>query len=305
MKPVILTDELTKYFGAVHAAESVNLRVERGEIYGFLGLNGAGKTTVIRMLLGIMRPTLGKVFLLGKPVGPGITDLWNRVGHLVEVPGAYPELTVSQNLEIFRRLRSVKERSLVDKTVEQLNLIPYLHTRAKNLSLGNLQRLGLAKALFHHPELLVLDEPANGLDPAGIVQIRDILTDMSKNHGVTVFVSSHLLGEISRIATRIGIIHLGKMIREADAGELKKERYRALLVDTLDNVKALRLLQSGGHSPKESEDGAIELTSAEALDHPERISEMLAAHSCPPTRISQVEEDLEHFFFRMTQNQPQ
>src|SRR6185503_9086121 len=153
------------------------LRVDRGEIYGFLGLNGAGKTTTIRMLLGMIRPSAGNVKVLGQVIGHqgNGSGPWAQVGHLVESPSNYPELTVRENLEIARRLQGVKDPKATDEVMDQLVLASYADRKSGTLSLGNLQRLGLARALLHHPELIILDEPANGLDPAGIVEIRKLL----------------------------------------------------------------------------------------------------------------------------------
>jgi ABC-2 type transport system ATP-binding protein len=301
MTDVILTEDLTKHYGEVHAAEAVHLRIKQGEIYGFLGLNGAGKTTTIRMLLGMIRPTRGKAYLFGKKVDPGNRDLWNRVGHLVEMPYAYPELTVFENLEIFRRLRFLKDTNLLAEILDKLYLVPYRNTKAKNLSLGNAQRLGIAKAMIHHPDLLILDEPANGLDPSGIVHIRELLTELAGTHGVTIFISSHILGEISRLATRIGIIHEGAMILESDAVELKKSRYRALHVHTADNKKAFELMNQQGYIPAYLPDETLELQDEVALDQPEKISALLASNQLPPIKIAVEEEDLEHYFFRIIQ----
>src|SRR5512138_2994086 len=154
MNEMIQTNWLTKHYGKVHAVEEVSLAVRKGEIYGFLGLNGAGKTTTIRMLLGMIRPTSGTAYLKGKKVDSSSHQLWNQVGYLVEIPYAYPELTVRENLEMFRRLRLITDPGTVDSVIEQLQLGPYGDRLAKNLSLGNAQRLGLAKALLHHPEIL-------------------------------------------------------------------------------------------------------------------------------------------------------
>lgn len=301
MSDVIQTEDLTKHYGKVQAAEALNLQVKKGEIYGFLGLNGAGKTTTIRMLLGMIRPSRGKACLFGEKISPGNTGLWNKVGHLVEIPYSYPELTVVENLEIFRRLRFMKDRNRLIEILELLHLGPYRSVKVKNLSLGNAQRLGIAKALIHRPDLLILDEPANGLDPSGIVQIRELLVDLARNHGVTIFISSHILGEISRFATRIGIIHEGFMIRESGVDQLESSRYRALHVDTLDNQKAFDLLTSRGYSPASLPNGSLELKSENAIRHPEKISALLAGGGLPPTRIAVEEEDLEHYFFRIIQ----
>jgi ABC-2 type transport system ATP-binding protein len=209
---IIRTDNISKHFRDVRAVSDMSLCVRKGEIYGFLGLNGAGKTTTIRMLLGMIRPTSGAAFINGTKVSADNTELWKHIGSLVEIPFSYPELTVRENLEMFRRLRFLQDKKVVDLIIHKLKLGAYADRKAKNLSLGNNQRLGLAKALIHDPEILILDEPANGLDPAGIFEIREMLCDLTVNNGVTIFISSHILSEISRFATRIGIIHEGKPI---------------------------------------------------------------------------------------------
>jgi len=161
--------------------------------------------------------------------------------------------------------------------------------------------LGIAKAMIHHPDLLILDEPANGLDPAGIVQIRELLLDLAGNHGVTIFISSHILGEVSRLATRIGIIHEGHMIRESGADQLKNSRYRALHVNTADNKKASELLHQHGYVTATLPDGSLESQDASAIGRPEKISALLASRELPPMKIVVYEEELEHYFFRITQ----
>ena len=301
MSYVIHTENLTKHYGELHAAEDVNLNIKQGEIYGFLGLNGAGKTTTIRMLLGMIRPTRGTAYLFGRKANPGDMNLWNRVGHLVELPYSYPELTVFENLEIFRRLRFLKDRGLLTGVMEKLNLGQYRDIKVKNLSLGNAQRLGIAKAMIHQPGLLILDEPANGLDPAGIVQIRELLIDLAVNHSVTIFISSHILEEISRFANRIGIIHEGHMIRESEVDKLDKSRHRSLHVNTLDNKQAFKIISRYEYSPVTLPDGSLEISGETAITHPEKVSAFLADHGLPPTRIAVEEEDLEHYFFRIIQ----
>lgn len=303
MSYVIQTEDLTKHYGEVYAAEAVNLQIKQGEIYGFLGLNGAGKTTTIRMLLGMIRPTRGKAFLFGKKVDPGNMDIWNMVGHMVEIPYSYPDLTVVENLEIFCRLRFLNDPGLLSGIMDKLLLGQYRNIKVKNLSLGNAQRLGIAKAMIHNPRLLILDEPANGLDPAGIIQVRELLVDLARNQGVTIFISSHILGEISRFATRIGIIHQGQMVRESDVNQLKNSRYRALHVNTTDNKKAFGLLGTQGYSPAYLPDGSLEIQDRTALDKPEKISALLASNKLPPIKIVVEEEDLEHYFFRIIQPQ--
>src|SRR4030042_841560 len=200
MDEIIRTENLKKHFGKVMAVDGIDLSIKKGEIYGFLGLNGAGKTTTIRMLLGMIRPTSGVSYIKCKKVNAGNSELWTGVGYLVEMPYSYPDLTVWENLEVVRRLRFIPDHDAVNSIIERLKLGPYRDRIAKNLSLGNAQRLGIAKAMIHDPELLILDEPANGLDPAGIVEIRELLLDLSHNQGVTVFMSSHILEEVARLA---------------------------------------------------------------------------------------------------------
>ena len=220
----IETNGLSKFYPRVRAVDSVDLRVNQGEIYGFIGLNGAGKTTTIRALLGMIRPSAGSVRVLGEAVGPHGRGPWRHVGHLVEAPAAYPELTVRENLEIARRLHGISEMGTTARAIDSLALSPYADRKSRTLSTGNLQRLGLARALLHGPELLILDEPANGLDPAGVVEIRELLASLAREKGVTVFMSSHILTEVDRLATRIGIIHKGRLIEELDTEKLEALR---------------------------------------------------------------------------------
>ncbi len=259
MNEIIRTKNLSKHFGSVKAADKISLSVRKGEIYGFLGLNGAGKTTPIRMLL-MIKPTSGESYLKGEKVTANSHKLWNSIGYLVEIPYSYPELTVRENLEIVRRLHLLDDSSAVDVVIEQLHLGRYQNRKAKNLSLGNAQRLGLAKAIIHNPDILILDEPANGLDPAGIVEIRELLHDLAFNKGVTVFISSHILGEISKIATRIGIIHDGRLIQEMDINQLHKLRKRRLLINVEDKNGAISILTKEGFNPMITEDGFLKIT---------------------------------------------
>jgi ABC-2 type transport system ATP-binding protein len=215
----VATRGLTKRYRSVTAVDGLDLDVRRGEIYGFLGRNGAGKTTTIRMLLGLIRPSGGEVEVLGRRIIPGETKVFGGVGYLVETATAYPNLTVRENLEIQRRLTRAP-KTAVAETMALLRLDEYADRRAGHLSLGNKQRLALARALLHSPELLVLDEPANALDPAGIVEIRDLLRTLAAERGVTVFMSSHILAEVAHLADRIGIVHEGRLLEECSREEL-------------------------------------------------------------------------------------
>ncbi|HEX9036137.1 MAG TPA: ABC transporter ATP-binding protein [Ktedonobacterales bacterium] len=302
----ISADGLTKRYSAVCAVDQVSLRVGHGEIYAFLGLNGAGKTTTIRMLLGMIRPSAGSARLLGGPVYADARELWAQVGYLVETPHAYPELTVRENLEVFRHLRALRDMNAVQRTIERLGLGAYTDRRAGTLSLGNAQRLGLAKALLHEPRLLILDEPANGLDPAGIVEIRELLRDLARERGVTIFLSSHLLSEVARIATRFGVIHQGRLLEELSAVEMERRRERWLTVDANDRERARETLAAAGFlvdsragDSANGMAGALRLRDAEAIAHPEDIARRLVEAGTALTRLSVEEEDLESQFLRL------
>jgi ABC-2 type transport system ATP-binding protein len=300
---VVSAVELTKRYGDVSALEDVHIRVHRGEIYGFLGLNGAGKTTAIRLLLGMMRPTSGFVDAFGVRVGPASESLWKRVGHMVESATAYPELTVIENLEHARRLYDLPDARAIARVIERLGLGEYAGRRAGTLSLGNLQRLGLARALMHEPALLVLDEPANGLDPAGVVEIRELLRGLAREREVTVFMSSHILTEVDRLATRVGIIHRGRMLEELTAVELDRLRCRRLEIVARDLEGASRVLRAAGLNPAQAgeRDGArVELSEEWALQHPDEIARLLVEAGVPPLRLAIEQEDIEEHFLRLT-----
>jgi ABC-2 type transport system ATP-binding protein len=298
MNTVIRTEKLTKKFKDVLAVSEISLNVSKGEIYGFLGLNGAGKTTTIRMLLGMISPNNGKAFINGQKVYAGNTELWKKIGYLVEIPFSYPNLTVKENLEIIRRLRFMKDKNAVASVMKKLNLTEYENRKAKNLSLGNAQRLGVAKALIHNPDILILDEPANGFDPAGIFEIREMLRDLAKNRGVTIFISSHILGEISRLATRIGIIHRGVLIQELNTQQLEQLCQKRLKINTRNNNQALSVLQSNGITAKETNDEMLEILNDEMINNPESVSTLLVNNHVPPSMLNVVEEDLESYFLR-------
>ncbi|MCX6082163.1 MAG: ABC transporter ATP-binding protein [Chloroflexi bacterium] len=299
MNYTIETNRLSKNYGDVQAVQDVNLHVKQGEIYGFLGLNGAGKTTTIRMLLGMIRPSQGNVKIMEQELGPGGRGPWAQVGHLVESPSAYPDLTVRENLEIARRLYGLNNPKAVDDIMERLSVAAYSNRKAGTLSMGNLQRLGLARAMIHNPSLLILDEPANGLDPAGVIEIRELLADLAHNQGVTVFMSSHILTEVDRLATRIGIIHRGQIIEDLDAEKLEQFRAKRLEIKVRDVAKAHALLIKAKYSAM-IEDGLILVSDARATEAPDEIARLLVHEDMPPTRLAVEQQNLEDHFMQLT-----
>lgn len=301
MDYAIYTEGLTKAYGAVRAVDGVNLRVRPGEIYGFLGLNGAGKTTTIRTLLGMIHPTAGRVEVLGQPVARNGRGPWRQIGHLVEAPAVYPELTVTENLEIGRRLQGVTDKKATPRAIERLGLGSYAVRKAGTLSMGNLQRLGLARAMLHEPALLILDEPANGLDPAGVVEVRALLQHLAHQQGVTIFMSSHILTEVDRLATRIGIIHQGRLIEELDASQMEQLRARRLEIQARDLNTAQMVLTKAAYTPTlQVKEARIVLSDPNAVAAPDDVARLLVNAGTPPTRLAVVQENLEEHFLHLT-----
>ena len=295
----IETSQLTKRYGDVLAVDTVDLCVKRGEIYGFLGRNGAGKTTTIRALLGMIRPSAGNVRVLDQTVGPNGRGPWAQVGHLVESPSSYPELTVRENLELARRLHGIRDPHATIRVIEKLGIDSYADRKSGTLSMGNLQRLGLARALLHEPQLLILDEPANGLDPAGVVEIRELLASLARQQGVTVFMSSHILTEVDRLATRIGIIHKGRLIEELDTQALERLRSRRLEIKARDLKAAEGCLRSAGYNISLHDD-TLMIEEARAIECPDEVAELMVKAGVPPMRLSVEQQNLEDHFLQLT-----
>jgi ABC-2 type transport system ATP-binding protein len=292
----IRTSALTKRYGDVLAVDGLDLDVRRGEVYGFLGRNGAGKTTTIRMLLGLVRPSRGVATLLGSQVRAGAHVL-GRVGCLVETATAYPNLTVRENLAIQRRLTGAPDAS-IGEAVALMRLEPYADRRAGTLSLGNLQRLGLARALLAEPELLVLDEPANALDPAGIVEIRELLRMLAAERGTTIFMSSHILAEVAHLADRIGVIHEGRLLAELDRDELRARERAYVVVGTPEPERAAAVLGEAGFVGVERRDGSLRVYDADARQA--EIPRLLVGAGVDLTELAPAREDLEEYFLRLT-----
>ena len=276
----------------------VTIHVREGEIYGFLGLNGAGKTTTIRLLLGMIRPDSGSIRLFGKTLKQG-GKIWNDIGYLVETPYSYPDLTVAENLEVVFRLRGLAGKEKIEDIIRRLQLENYRDIKFRHLSMGNKQRLGLAKALIHSPRLLILDEPINGLDPAGIAEIRLFLKDLAENQNTTIFLSSHILSEISKLATRIGIVHRGQLIKEIDTNDLGNQIIKKLQVQTHNNIEALKILNKAGYNFVTGKDNYIETSDRSAMEKPEQIAIILVKNNLPPGSLFRLEEDLETYFLRI------
>ncbi len=242
-KYVIETKSLTKQYGTQKSVADLNIHIQKGRIYGLLGRNGAGKTTTMKMLLGLTRPTSGEIELWETPLYGNEKKLLPRIGSLIEAPGFYPNLTATENLNIFATLRGVPNRHAIQDALDLVGL-PYKDKKLfSQYSLGMKQRLAIALAIMHDPELLILDEPINGLDPIGVAEIRVLLRQLCEKAGKTIFISSHILSEISLLADDIGIIDKGILLEEESLAKLEQISGKYIHFTISDTAQAARILE--------------------------------------------------------------
>ncbi len=288
---IIGVRHLEKRFGQVHAVKDINLSIERGQIYGFLGPNGAGKTTTIRMILGLIRPTKGEIRIFGEALsGKSL----RRIGSLVESPSAYGHLTGRENLEVIRTLRQTP-KSRVAEVLELVGLTDAANRVVRNYSLGMKGRLSLAAALLHEPELLILDEPTNGLDPQGIREIRDLIRGLPAL-GITVLVSSHLLSEVEQIATHLGIVSAGKMRFEGSLEGLRSKHQASLLIQVSDVAQAIAIL---GFNQIEAQAHPMGIQIF-AMQQAARANRLLIEAGIEVSQLTTHNQSLEDLFLEMT-----
>jgi ABC-type multidrug transport system ATPase subunit len=290
---IVETTNLTKRYGTGAVVDRIGLHVRRGEVYGVLGPNGAGKTTTLRMLLGLVRPTSGTARVLG--AAPGHPAALARIGMLVESPAFYPYLSGRDNLHVFARYASVPA-SKVDEVLETVALDDRAKDRASNYSLGMKQRLGVAIALLKDPELLILDEPTNGFDPAGMVDMRTLIRRLGTG-GRTVLLSSHLLGEVQQICDRVGVIAAGRLLREGTVSELRGGGHLRVAAEPLHDALSVaeRLF---GVARVRVHDGALHLD-VDAAEAP-RLNRELVLAGIAVRSLGWHERSLEEIFFEMT-----
>ncbi|GBG09170.1 bacitracin ABC transporter ATP-binding protein [Paenibacillus agaridevorans] len=242
---IIETRGLGKRYKGRYAVSNLNLQIAKGEIYGFLGPNGAGKTTTIRMLLGLIKPSGGSIRIFGRPLEKDRLSILRKVGSLVEYPSNYGHLTAVQNLEAIRRIIGVPA-SRIDEVLAIVGLTKEAKRPVKGYSLGMKQRLGIASALLGNPELLILDEPTNGLDPSGILEIRELIKEMPRQYGITVLISSHLLSEVEQMASVVGIIRRGELVFQDTINSLRTQSQSAVTLRVSEREDALGVLASRG-----------------------------------------------------------
>ena len=298
---VIETQNLSKSYGDFQAVQNVDMNVERGKIYGLLGRNGAGKTTTMCMLLGLTEPTEGSIKLFGLDArdGKNRKEIYTKIGSIIETPGFYPQLNAHENLKIFSKLRGDYNPENIEKVLKLVNLSdekkPF-----RNYSLGMKQRLGLAAALVHEPELLILDEPINGLDPAGIVEIRDMLLDITSKLGITVLISSHILSEIELLADEIGIISQGKLIKELTKEELGEQSTKSVIIE-VDNIGLAEdmMIKNGYVKDSDFKVDNNEIILLTDIDSRSKINESFVKNGIQVNELHLKEENLEEYFMRL------
>lgn len=297
---VIETRNLTKQYGAQTSVNRVNLHLRPGRIYGLLGRNGAGKTTTMKLLLGLTRPTAGEVFLFGMPLPGNEKKILPRVGSLIESPGFYPNLTGTENLKIFAALRGIPRSGAIREALDLVGL-PYRDKKLfSQYSLGMKQRLAIALAVMHDPELLILDEPNNGLDPIGIAEIRTFLRSLCRERGKTILISSHILSEISLLADDVGIIDHGVLLEEESLAELEAKNGRYIHLTVSEAAQAARLLETRLHTTAFRVEDARSLRILD-LDLPlPDIARTMLAGGLALYDLHLCEDTLEDYFKRVT-----
>ena len=295
---IVKSQKLTKMYGHTAALKEADITIKRGSIYGLVGNNGAGKTTFLKILTGQIFPTEGSFCLMGAEDERKMQEVRKRIGAIIENPGFFPKLTAKQNLEYYRIQRGIPGKGIVDEMLKQVGLADAGKRKYENLSMGMKQRLGLGLALMGEPELLILDEPINGLDPIGIVEIRSFLSELSHNHGITIFISSHVLSEIEQIADIIGVMHEGHLVEEVNISELHKRNRKYIQFDLSDSEIAGKILENHYHMTDFTvQDGTVRI-----YDFSQSVGEInreFARNGLLVTRINDSEENLEDYFSKL------
>ena len=293
---IVATDNLSKEYDGVYRVQELDIRIKEGDIYGFLGPNGAGKSTTMKMLLGLVKPTSGTIEIMGKPFNEkNRRDILSSVGSLIESPSYYGHLTGRENMEIIRRLLDLPKKN-IEEAVHIVRMENQMEKKVKNYSLGMKQRLGIAMALARFPKLLILDEPTNGLDPAGIEEMRELIKMLPKQYGMTVMISSHILSEIDQMATVVGIINQGCLIFQEKMSVLDMQREPQIILRTSDNNHAFKLLKKA--NPQRTTDGLQ--IGALTDEQTGAVVQCLCSNGISVYRVEEHRESLEDIFLNLT-----
>lgn len=293
----IQTHGLTRVFRGGQGVHQLDLEVPEGAIYGFLGPNGAGKTTTIRLLLGLLRPEAGEAWLFGRRLVRADREALATVGAMVENPSLYPHLSARDNLEVTRRLIDAPV-GRIDEVLRIVNLEQHAHRRVHEFSLGMRQRLGIALALLNRPRLLILDEPTNGLDPAGIAEMRHFIKRMTQELGLSVFLSSHLLTEVEQLASHVGVIHAGRLLFQGTLDDLRERSGEYLEIVCDDSAAACAELRRAGEVPAALDARTVRVDRPAQADH--LLNRLLVERGLAVHRLVRQRPSLETLFFEMT-----
>ena len=297
---VIETNHLTKQYGTQKSVADLNIHVQRGRVYGLLGRNGAGKTTTMKMLLGLTQPTSGEVSIWGKSLPDNEKKLLPRIGSLIESPGFYPNLTGTENLRIFAALRGLKNQSAIKSALDLVGL-PYRDKKLfSQYSLGMKQRLAIALAVMHDPELLILDEPINGLDPIGIAEVRSFIRALCDERGKTILISSHILSEVALLADDIGIIDHGVLLEEESFAELEAKSSRYVRFTVSDTKRAAEILKGIFREDQFTVQDGHTLRMDSTRIPVAKIVSAVVQQGLEVSEAATVEESLEDYFKRVT-----
>jgi ABC-2 type transport system ATP-binding protein len=295
----IRTVNLSKKYGRDFAVENLNLNIRLGEIYGFIGKNGAGKTTAIRMITGVAAPSSGEIQLFDKHTQSEVQMARKRIGVLMDHPAIYPNMTTYENLEVNRLQRGIPGRECIEKVSELLQLEEFKNKKVKNFSLGMKQKLGIAIALLGDPELLILDEPINGLDPVVIVEIRELLKKLRKDKNTTILISSHILSELYQLATCFGIIHEGRLLEELTLKELDEKCKVSLNIKVDDTNKAVLILENklNTRNFKVLQDNTIKVY--DYIDDVKTVSKIITSNGVNIEQLVSKGDSLEDYFVNL------
>lgn len=300
MEFVLKTYNLTKDFKRFQAVKNLNMNIKRGEIYGFLGENGAGKTTTIRMIMGLIKETSGEIELFSKGASRQNRKLLQRIGSIIEYPGFYPNLTAKENLEIHMRMMGIQNKDCIQECLNKTGLQEVNKKKVKDFSLGMKQRLGIARAILHHPEFLILDEPINGLDPMGIKEVRELIINLCRNEGITFLISTHILSEIQQMATKIGIIHKGELLEEIEYDELQKRNRHYINLKVNDDKKTSIILEQKLNIKDFVVWEKNNLRVYENLQQASKINNILVSNDISIDELCVKVDSLEDYFLRLT-----
>lgn len=301
MPYILQTNHLTKIIDGKTLVSDVNFHIKKGEIYGFLGPNGAGKTTVMKMITNLWKPTDGHIEIFGEILTPQSYEVLKRMGSIIEFPTFYDHMTGYQNLKLHCEYMGYYHHGSVENALDMLGLTDAAAKKVKAYSLGMKERLGIARAILCKPELLILDEPTNGLDPAGMKQIRELLKTLCAEYGITIMISSHILSEIESIADTVGVINHGTMVNEISMKEIEQMNLSYIELSVLDIKKAAFVLSEklGLSNFKIVGDGQIRIYDSGISTH--ELSKTLALNDIDVTFLSKKAETLEDYFLKMTE----